>query len=167
MYNCDDEHYEPEPYLFTHQYGPITELPTEPFPTLPLAPVLNPVRATEPIDATLPTHSVEMSAKELMWALMVISGLAPILGALGGGFIGFFVGTVIGIALGIVGVVVRQRRIKAIAAGRTDLAFTDREVKAELAIGAVIAGLAVAKAVGAAERHHARLVAEEIQRGQW
>ena len=150
MYNLDDERFEPEPRLFTHEYVPASELPTQP------------ITPAVPTTASTP----DTSLKEAMWGCMIASTAAPIIGVMAGGFIGFFVGTVVGILIGILGAVVRHKRIKAIQAGRTELAFTDREVNAELAIGAVLVGLAAVKGIGMIERHHAHLVAEEIQRGR-
>lgn len=173
MYNLDDENYE-LPHLYTHDlYNSASEAPTSPIPVQALAEQLpvyvpNVALATIPYDPVAEvyrtTQDAEMTTRELMWVFMIFGALCPIFGVFMDGFLGFFIGTVLGLALGICGVVARHARIRAIDNGRTDLEFSDGEVKAELVLGAIVGAVAVAKGIGMAERHHAHVVARENQR---
>lgn len=154
--------YDPrDPYHLFASDEPITQ----PIPVLSVA---GPIRASEPLDPVAEVYSTpdpDNSLREMMWGLIIVSGLCPLIGVMCG-FLGFVIGTLVGVGMAIAAVCVRFHRIKLINQGRTDLEFTDAEIKTENAIAAVMAIYATVKAAGWLERRHARHIGEAIVQAQ-
>jgi hypothetical protein len=148
--------------LFTHEQ--LMSVPTEPIPTQSLPTV----RMSPPLAPAMEVYTgqdAQLSTRELMWGLMVLGTIAPLVGVLADGFLGFLVGTLVGFALGSGATIARYLRIKAIRAGRTDLEFSQAEVKTETVLGVLVLVFSILSVASYVERRHVRLIAREIQRG--
>jgi hypothetical protein len=156
------DHLDPQhtTYLFTHDYDPEPEAPTEVFPVV----VPEPDLAEQTVDIIPFAEDNVLSHRQIFALLFVMSGVLPVACTLGAGLMGFLVGTLLGVILSIVNMVCHFRRLRAIREGDVDAQFTEEEIIFQNVVMGVMGAMVVAKGIEHISDHHAQLVADKLQR---